>query len=65
MNRFIRIITHPLRVTVTETTGIDRRTYRHRATTLDDALSWLACYPTGTVGTVRTRSGRIIARRQA
>ena len=35
--KLFRALTHPLRVRVTETTGTDRRTYRHRARDLTDA----------------------------
>lgn len=61
----LRNLLNPLRVTVTETTGTDRRTYRHRARDLSDALDWIACYPTGTRATVRTRFGRVLAIRTA
>ncbi len=61
----LRALLHPLRVTVTETTGTDRRTYRHRARNMTDALEWLACYPRGTRATVRTRLGRVLATRTA
>jgi hypothetical protein len=61
----MRLITHPLRVTVTETTGRDRRTYRHRARDMTDALEWIACYPRGTSAVIRTRLGRFLARRDA
>lgn len=61
----LRTLLNPLRVTVTETTGTDRRTYRHRARNMADALEWLACYPRGTTATVRTRFGRILATRTA
>ena len=61
----MKLITHPLRVTITETTGRDRRTYRHRARDMADALEWLSCYPRGTVGFVHSRFGRFIAKRVA
>lgn len=63
--RLLYTLTHPLRVRITETTGTDRRTYRHRARDLHDALEWLACYPQGTAAVISTRFGRIIARRDA
>lgn len=56
---------NPLQVTITETTGTDRRTYRHRARDLSDALDWIACYPRGTRATVRSRFGRVLAVRAA
>lgn len=61
----LRNLLNPLRVTITETTGTDRRTYRHRARDLPDALDWIACYPRGTRATVRTRLGRVLATRTA
>lgn len=61
----LRTLLNPLRVTVTETTGTDRRTYRHRARDLADALQWAACYPRGTRVVIRSRLGRILARREA
>ena len=38
---------------------------QHRAATLDDALSWAACYPCSAYVCVRTRSLRIVAQRSA
>lgn len=61
----LRNLLNPLRVTITETTGTDRRTYRHRARDLSDALDWIACYPRGTRATVRSRFGRVLAVRAA
>jgi hypothetical protein len=61
----IYTLLHPLRVRVTETLGTDRRTYRHRARDLTDALEWAACYPRGTSVVISSRFGRIIARRDA
>ena len=72
----LRNLLNPLRVTITETTGTDRRTYRHRARNMTDALAELrraaaageiaeACYPVGTTAAVRTRLGRILATRTA
>ena len=61
----LRNLLNPLRVTITETTGTDRRTYRHRARDLTDALDWIACYPRGTRATVRSRFGRVLAIRSA
>jgi len=62
--RLIRLITHPLQVTVTET-GPNPRVYHHCAIDLRDALEWLSCYPRGTVGFVHSRFGRFIAKREA
>ena len=59
--RLVRLITHPLHVTVTE----GAETYYHRAINLRDALEWVACYPRGTVGFVHSRFGRFIARRES
>ena len=61
----LRNLLNPLQVTITETSGTDRRTYRHRARDLSDALDWIACYPTGTRATVRSRFGRVLAIRSA
>jgi len=61
----LRALLHPLLVTVTETTGTDRRTYRHRARNLADALEWAACYPKGTRVVIRSRLGRTLALREA
>ncbi len=63
--RLLYTLMHPLRVRVTETRGTDRRTYRHRARDLTDALQWASCYPRGTSVVISTRFGRIIARRDA
>jgi hypothetical protein len=63
--RLIRLITHPLQVTIVETEGVNRRAYSHCAKNLPDALEWLACYPRGTVGFVHSRFGRFIANRVA
>ena len=62
--RLIRLITHPLQVTVTEP-GPNPRVYHHCAIDLPDALGWLSCYPRGTVGFVHSRFGRFIAKRVA
>jgi hypothetical protein len=61
----LRTLLNPLRVTVTETTGTDRRTYRHRARDLADALEWAACYPRGTRVVIRSRLGRTLALRES
>lgn len=53
----------PIRVTITEISGPNRKTYRHRARSLSDALEWFACYPKGTKAVARTRLGRVIAER--
>ena len=63
-NRLVRLITHPLQVTVTES-GPNPRVYHHCAIDLRDALEWLSCYPRGTVGFVHSRFGRFIAKRVA
>ena len=65
MKKLIQTITHPLRVTIVEPTGTDRRVYKHRAFNVADALEWAACYPAGTTATIRSRFGRVIAVRQA
>lgn len=65
MKNLISVITRPLHVTIVETTGADRRVYKHRAFNVADALEWVACYPVGTTATIRSRFGRVIAVRQA